>query len=163
MPSILEQFHIDHENRVERTLEQILHLLRERLPKPEPPRYTLSVQFNLGENMFTPKQITEPSLVVGQSVVGVVTETETLSGVTSPVTIVSANITALPATAGIVTASVDPSTGNITITAVAAGTVNVVVSDTVNAAAGATATYQFTVTEAAPTFAINVAFGTPTP
>ena len=110
---------------------------------------------------FFPR-LPDPSLVVGQFAIGVVTETETQNGVTSPFPVVPANITAVPADPTIVSATVDPTTGNVTVTGLLAGTTTVVVSDTANAAAGATATYSFTVIAAAPTFALNVAFAAPT-
>ena len=144
---------------------EILHVLRGIL-KQLPPRYSLTVGWNhpprKGYSMsFFPKLI-DPTLVVGQSSIGVVTETETQNGVTSPFPVVPANITAVPADPTIVSATVDPATGNVTVIGLSAGTTSVVVSDTANAAAGATATYSFTVTAAAPTFALNVAFAAPT-
>jgi hypothetical protein len=149
-------------------LAEILHTLRGIL-KQTPPRYTLSVKWNYtqpkGNSMsFFPK-LSTPSLIVGQTVTGVITETETQNGVTT--NIPPTNQVVSFDAPGIVSGVINPPDANgvvtVTLTALAAGTAVATVADSVNAAAGATASYSVPVAAAAPSFTENVAWGSPTP
>lgn len=112
---------------------------------------------------FLPKLV-DPTLVVGQTITGIVTETETKDGVTGEITPSNLAITFdTPGVASGVVNPPDPTTGaiSVTLTALAPGSTNVTVADTVNAAGGATATYPVTDAAAPPSFTLNVDWQAP--